>query len=293
MDGYAQIAHRVSPGAAVLRRWPLRGGVSAHVEALELALSGGTRRRVVVRRHGAAKWKTLDSQVTVTEFTLLNALAAAGMQVPQPLFLEATGDVLGSPFFVMEFVDGATDVDTAALPDALAHMADYLRRLHSLQLDLPALRKAEEPASSALAFVPDSDPVHAALQRAAVRPSKNAPVLLHGDYWPGNVLWKDGKIAAVIDWEDVALGDPVSDLACCRLELTWKYERGAADTFTQHYLSRATIDCTDLPIWEFYAASAAAACMSEWGLPPEREADMRSKAASVIAATRTIILERG
>ena len=32
--------------------------------------------------------------------------------------------------------------------------------------------------------------------------------LLHGDYWPGNVLWQQGRLAAVLDWEDAALGGP-------------------------------------------------------------------------------------
>jgi len=28
------------------------------------------------------------------------------------------------------------------------------------------------------------------------------PVVLHGDYWPGNVLWRDGRLVGVIDWEE-------------------------------------------------------------------------------------------
>ena len=44
-------------------------------------------------------------------------------------------------------------------------------------------------------------------------PRPNPPALLHGDYWPGNILWKDGRLAAVIDWEDACLGDPLVDLA--------------------------------------------------------------------------------
>jgi aminoglycoside phosphotransferase (APT) family kinase protein len=35
--------------------------------------------------------------------------------------------------------------------------------------------------------------------------------LLHGDYWPDNTLWRDGRLVCVIDWEDAALGDPLAD----------------------------------------------------------------------------------
>jgi aminoglycoside phosphotransferase (APT) family kinase protein len=47
----------------------------------------------------------------------------------------------------------------------------------------------------------------------------NKEVLLHGDFWPGNVLWKEDRLVAVIDWEDAALGDPLADFANSRLEI--------------------------------------------------------------------------
>jgi aminoglycoside phosphotransferase (APT) family kinase protein len=292
MDPYARIAERISAGATVVRRWPLRGGVSAHVEALEVSLVGGARRRVVLRRHGAAAWKAVAPGVTTTEFNLLGALGAAGMAVPEPLFLNASDDLLGSPFFVMEFVDGATEIEPAALPGALRQMAEYLWRVHSLRLDVPVLPGGEDPVAGALAFVPQADPVHPVLRRIGALPQVNAPALVHGDFWPGNILWRNGSIAAVIDWEDAATGDPLSDLAGCRLELLWKHGPAAAEAFTRAYLSHATIDCANLPFWELYAASAAAAYMSQWGLDPARELDMRAKAESVIAAARLAILRR-
>jgi len=36
----------------------------------------------------------------------------------------------------------------------------------------------------------------------------NAPVLVHGDFWPGNILWQQNQLAGVIDWEDAMLGEP-------------------------------------------------------------------------------------
>src|SRR5262245_35432355 len=139
MDPYARVADRVVPGATLVRRWPLTGGVSAQVEALELALPDGSRRQVGLRRHGAAAWTTLAPDVTATEFELLAALAAAGMAVPGPLLLDNSGELLGSPFLVMAYVDGVPDVDAGALPGALPKMASYLRQLHALRLDLPSL----------------------------------------------------------------------------------------------------------------------------------------------------------
>ncbi len=36
---------------------------------------------------------------------------------------------------------------------------------------------------------------------------------IHGDLHPGNQLARDGRIVAVVDWGDVAAGDPAADLA--------------------------------------------------------------------------------
>jgi len=42
---------------------------------------------------------------------------------------------------------------------------------------------------------------------------ERAPVWLHGDVAAGNLLVRDGKLAAVIDFGNMAVGDPACDLA--------------------------------------------------------------------------------
>jgi aminoglycoside phosphotransferase (APT) family kinase protein len=292
VDPYVHITQRIEPEATLARRWPLRGGVSAHVEVLELSLPRDRTRLVVLRRHGAAAWKVLTRDVTVLEFQLLGALHAAGLAVPVPIFVETQTDLLGSPFFVMEHVAGSSELDAAALPSALEQMAAYLQRVHTLKIEV-ALPPREDPFEGALGYVDASDPVHDALQALRVRNTQSRTALVHGDFWPGNVLWNNGTLAAVVDWEDAALGDPVSDLAGCRLELLWKYGESAAEQFTHQYLALAALDTTTLPVWELYAASAAAASMSAWGLEPEREADMRRKAQTVVERARAELVRVG
>ena len=85
-------------------------------------------------------------------------------------------------------------------------------------------------------------------------PRHNRLALLHGDYWPGNILWQAGRLAAVIDWEDAALGDPLADLAISRLDLLWIYGRQAMEAFTRHYLAMTNLDTRSLPYWDLYAA---------------------------------------
>jgi len=74
---FQDIVERIDPSAKLVRHWPLTGGVSAQIEALELTLPGGQSRPVVVRRHGGADWKALGDDVTAMEFALQTALYKA------------------------------------------------------------------------------------------------------------------------------------------------------------------------------------------------------------------------
>ena len=57
-------------------------------------------------------------------------------------------------------------------------------------------------------------------------PDYDGPVVLvQGDTGPGNFLYQDGRVTAVVDWELVHWGDPMDDIA-------WLSLRTVQDTFT-------------------------------------------------------------
>lgn len=95
------------------------------------------------------------------------------------------------------------------------------------------------------------------------------PTLLHGDYWPGNLLWRGNEIVALLDWEDAALGDPLSDLAAARVELCCAKDEAVAARFTDHHLKLTGLDAEDLHVWDLYVSGAALATMDDWGLASE------------------------
>jgi aminoglycoside phosphotransferase (APT) family kinase protein len=109
--------------------------------------------------------------------------------------------------------------------------------------------------------------VRAALARAWPPVRRNEAVLLHGDFWPGNTLWRDGELVGVIDWEDAAVGDPIADLANGRLEISMFLGEGAMREFTQHYQClMGSLDYASLPCWDLCAALRPAGKLSSWGL---------------------------
>ena len=95
-------------------------------------------------------------------------------------------------------------------------------------------------------------------------PSPARRALLHGDFWPGNVLWRDNRIVAVIDWEDAAVGDPLADVATTRLDLRFAFGSEAMRAFTDHYLALTAVDITNLPVWDLVAALRPAGGISAW-----------------------------
>jgi aminoglycoside phosphotransferase (APT) family kinase protein len=64
-------------------------------------------------------------------------------------------------------------------------------------------------------------------------PPENLRTWLHGDLHPRNVLMRDGKLSAVIDWGDMCAGDPATDLAAFWMLLPNPESRALAIDFYQ------------------------------------------------------------
>lgn len=268
----------------MLRTWELKGGVSAQVTALEIEQPDGLTKSMVVRLHGDADLKQ-NPHVAADEFRLLQILRSAGVAAPAPCYLDQSGEIFPRPYVVLEYVAGAREFAPATLPDYLLQLATHLSRIHAVDcsnLDLSFLPEQEKIYAGRLRERPAK--VDEALSEGRIRdtleaawplPQRNKPVLLHGDFWPGNILWKDGQLVAVIDWEDAQLGDPLADLANSRLEIVWAFGIEAMHSFTHDYASLTTIDFTDLPYWDLCAALRHASKSAEWATYEMDEETMR------------------
>jgi len=82
----------------------------------------------------------------------------------------------------------------------------------------------------------------------------DSPVLLHIDYYSGNILWHENQISAVIDWEEAAYGDPAVDLAYARMNMTLMGLPDAADEFLRIYQSETDRKVNNLAFWELAAS---------------------------------------
>jgi len=275
------LVRRLEPQARLVRAWDLEGGVSAQMMAFEIALPDGRTQKLVLRQHGEAD-RTANPRVAADEFRLLQAVQAAGLSVPAPCYLDTSGEILSTPCLVLEYVEGEAALAPSDLDQVTHQLAGYLAQVHRVDLSNPAL--AFLP-SHGRGYGPRPAELDASLQEGRIREAldaawplahANEPVLLHGDFWPGNVLWQDGRIVAVVDWEDASIGDPLADVGNARLELLWAFGREAMQQFTEAYHSRMPgVDLAELPYWDLCAALRPAGKLAGWGLDPSSEETMR------------------
>lgn len=222
---FEQVVHKIDPQSKLLRTWELEGGVSAQVTALEIERPGGHTQRMIVRQHGEVDLKH-NPQVAAGEFELLQLLHSRGFATPVPYYLDQSGEILSTPYIVIEDIEGKPEFTPPDLPELILQLATQLSRIHQVDvshLDVSFLPRQEQRYAKMLRERPANNHesgeerrIREVLKSAWPFPRPNPPVLLHGDFWPGNILWRDGQLVAVIDWEDAAIGDPLADLANSR-----------------------------------------------------------------------------
>ncbi len=169
--------------------------------------------------------------------------------VPTVRWLESTGDVLGTPFFVMDYVDGVVPPDVMPYTFGNNWFADApterQRELQDSTVEVLAKLHSIPNAEKTFGFLTEGQSGDTALQRhfnwvrswydfavPDIGPSpllertfqwlqdnwpteiaEREPVLLWGDSRVGNVLYRDFRPIAVLDWEMVALGPRELDVA--------------------------------------------------------------------------------
>jgi aminoglycoside phosphotransferase (APT) family kinase protein len=182
-----------------------------------------TRRQSIVLR--VEQWGLLGTD-SRDEVRVMRALHAAGYPVAKVLVDEPSDELLGQPFFAMEFAEGSSVFVRKSL-DEYVRTLDRLHRMDPLETGLDFLPAPEGPRGGALSqverwyrvyrwgLVGEPSPL---VEEAAAWLRNNAPEserigVVHGDPGPGNYLHRDGALSCIVDWEFTHIGDPEEDWA--------------------------------------------------------------------------------
>ena len=161
---------------------------------------------------------------TLDEIRTMRAVRATGFPVAKIRWVELDASVIGTPFFLMDWVDGSSGPpDDSALRDYIVKL-DQLHKIDWRKAEVPFPRIPVVPRDGLHQQVDRWMEVHRwgriypmpLLEEAAVWLKRNAPdnlrlTLVHGDPGPLNFIHKDGKVAAFTDWEFSHIGDPNED----------------------------------------------------------------------------------
>lgn len=252
-------------------------------------VSDAAGRRFVLRRKPPGK--LLPSAHAVDrEFRVIHALYPTGFPVAKPHVLCEDALVIGTPFYVMDFVDGRvlwdqslpgmTKAERAAIWDELNRV---IAQLHTVDYRAVGLEEFGKPGNYIERQISrwtkqyqasETERVEAMDNLIAWLP-KNIPpsastTVVHGDYRLDNAIFhpKEPRILAVLDWELSTLGDPLADFAyhCMSWHIPPGQFRGIAGLdlkalgipseaeYVARYCERTGQKRIDPSHWDFYLA---------------------------------------
>jgi aminoglycoside phosphotransferase (APT) family kinase protein len=249
-------------------------------------LSAGGKKYVLRRKPPG---KLLPSAHAVDrEYRIITALRDTGVPVARSYVLCEDDSVIGTPFYIMDFVDGrviwdpsmagASNAERAAIYDELNRVIACLHQVDYAAIGLTDYGKPGNYLQRQIARwtkqyrASETEKIEAMDKLIDWLP-QNIPAgeettIVHGDYRLDNVIFhrSEPRILAVLDWELSTLGHPLADFSYhC---MTWRLSPGEFRGLTGYDLPALGIPSEaqyvarycertgrrEIPNWDFYMA---------------------------------------
>jgi aminoglycoside phosphotransferase (APT) family kinase protein len=252
-------------------------------------LTAADGKKYVLRRKPPGKLLP-SAHAVEREYRVISALHPVGFPVAKPLVLCEDQSVIGTAFYVMDFVEGRvlwdqslpgmTRAERAAIWDELNRV---IARLHMVSYEEVGLQGFGKPGSYIERQVArwtrqyqasETERIEAMDHLIAWLPQNIPPEagtsVVHGDFRLDNAIFHpaEPRILAVLDWELSTLGDPLADFAyhCMSWHIPPGQFRGIAgldlaslgipaeEAYVARYCERTARKPIDPAHWDFYMA---------------------------------------
>lgn len=251
-------------GAPMSYDYRIFGGLGGTIDVLKLGAD-----KVVLKRYWIPDPED-DDEPAESEYRILTLAREQGVPAPDPLWIDRM-ELFRERAVTMSFLEGNVVLDPV---DPLAWAGQLARTLHAIH------EIRIEPADDDLFPTIGWDDSHSSEESVKEHPlgrelweARLAAVkalvpedlvYVHHDYWPGNTLWIDERLVAVVDWEGGCIADPALDVAYCALDLRLLGREEAADHFVETYREVSGRALGNLPYWDLLALSRPMPDIAMW-----------------------------
>jgi aminoglycoside phosphotransferase (APT) family kinase protein len=249
----AEVRRLAGPDADISAIRRLEGGQHSQTWRVD---TRGPETSVVVRQF------PVGDRAAEHERRVLRALDGLGGLAPVLLGGDLDGSWSEGQTSLLTRLDGSADITPRDPVGWAAELGRALAVVHGV----PAERTRELPSvfdgrgSDQLLEGPLAPRLRASWPEVAAAPE----VLVHTDFWSGNVVARDGAVTGIVDWSGAALGPRGYDVAWGRLDLVLLFDLATADAFLTAYEAAAGVSVGAISRWDSWALARSHTNVETW-----------------------------
>jgi aminoglycoside phosphotransferase (APT) family kinase protein len=207
----------------------------------------------------------IDGEMIATNVAALMTAEEYALPAPRLIGVDLGGQAAGVPASVETAVPGSSAWPVRASADRLRAAGAAIARIHRVSLTssghLPVRPRPIAVDDFACERRMGRMPTTPLLQHAdeltrgiPAAPGPGPTVFVHGDVWPGNMMWSDSACSALIDWKTAGVGGPGADLGELRKQVAMANGQDAPQFVLEGWERVSGIRASDMPYWDAIAA---------------------------------------
>jgi aminoglycoside phosphotransferase (APT) family kinase protein len=205
----------------------------------------------------------IDAAMVVTGAAALEVAERHGLPAPRLLGADLMGETAGVPITLESVVQGSSQWRAPSSIGRLRAAGAALARVHTVSIapyDVLPVRPrpiavddfAADRRESRLPTTPLLQTADEAVTAYGLPPGER--VFLHGDVWPGNLIWAGDEIAALIDWKTAGVGARGVDLCELRKQAAISFGPDAPAEVLIGYEQATATKAHHVAYWDAVAA---------------------------------------